>query len=326
LLKRLQLPPQQKEHMPPEGKPQPAPDQISLLKWWIDAGAPATVKVAELKPPARIQRLLQARFGAPVEVVKKNPPRPINEVLQWVTGVGDDLSISLLSPNEPWLQCNASVLGTNFDDADLSRLAPIASNVRWLDLGGTRVTDAGIAKMPSMPNLTRLHLERTAITDSALKQIARLSELEYLNLYGTAVSDKGLEQLQSLPKLKQLYLWQTKVTPAAAKAFAESLTDEDQLTAWQNDIERLKARIRSAQLSIEIGAVGSETNATLAPVNAQCPVSGKPVDASKTVLHEGKRIAFCCDDCKAKFQQDPKPLLAKLNLNSAATEAKAEKK
>ena len=63
-----------------------------------------------------------------------------------------------------------------------------------------------------------------------------------------------------------------------------------------------------------------------APVNAQCPVSGKSVDISKTVLHEGKLIAFCCDDCKAKFQQDPKPLLAKLNLNSSVTETTPRKK
>jgi YHS domain-containing protein len=54
-----------------------------------------------------------------------------------------------------------------------------------------------------------------------------------------------------------------------------------------------------------------------------CPVSGKPVDAQKTVLYEGKLVAFCCDDCKAKFQQDPKPFLAKLDLGQTK-QAKAD--
>jgi hypothetical protein len=38
------------------------------------------------------------------------------------------------------------------------------------------------------------------------------------------------------------------------------------------------------------------------------------VFATKTVIREGTVIALCRDDCKVKFLQDPKPILAKLNL------------
>jgi len=132
--------------------------------------------------------------------------------------------------------------------------------------------------------------------------------------------------LQILPKLKQLYLWQTKVTPAAAKAFADTLTDSDQLQRWQDEIEQLKAKIKSERLTVNAGTPATPPATTnAAPVNVQCPVSGKPVDLSRTLIYEGSLIAFCCDDCKAKFQQDPKPLLAKLGL-STATETKPEKK
>jgi YHS domain-containing protein len=55
------------------------------------------------------------------------------------------------------------------------------------------------------------------------------------------------------------------------------------------------------------------------PINAQCPVLGKPVDPTKTLLHNGKLVAFCCDDCKAKFQQDPAPYLAKLDTKTQPT-------
>jgi uncharacterized membrane protein len=327
LVDRLRMPLEKKEHMPPEGKPQPATDQITLLQWWIDAGAPSEKKISQLNPPAKILRALQARFGNGESIVRKVPPRPLNEIQPLVAKLADELDIvlSTLSPNEPWLQCNASVAGTNFGDAALARLAPLSKNLRWLDLAGTKVSDAGLTQIAGMPNLTRLHLERTAITDAGLARISTLPQLQYLNLYGTEVSDNGLKELQLLPKLKQLYLWQTKVTPAAAKAFSESLTDNDQLQLWQNEIAQLNAKIKHERTIVEVGTpVTPMTNS--APINAQCPVSGKPVDPGKTVLHDGKVIAFCCDDCKEKFQRDPKALLSKLNVPAAATETKAGKK
>ena len=328
LLKRLLLPPEEEDHMPPAGKPQPSTDDIALLQWWVEAGAPADKKVRELKPPANVARSLQARFSAPLVAEQGSPqsrpalgaiPLSLSNALPLAARITAELSIPItaLSPTEPWLQCNAAVAGTNFGDADLAKLAPIAANLRWLDLAGTAVTDAGLAPLSAMPNLTRLHLERTAVTDDALPNLAKLSNLEYLNLYATDVSDDGLEALQKLPKLKHLYLWQTKVTPASAKAFAEARLDKPQLQRWQDEIEQLKARIRDQQISVDLGTpVVAPATTNAAPVNAMCPVSGKPVNVAKTVLHDGVLVAFCCDDCKAQFQKDPKPYLQKLALNS----------
>jgi len=327
LLARLRLPLEQKEHMPPEGKPQPAADQINLVQWWIDAGAPSEKKVGQLNPPAKILRTLHARFGNAELIASNVPPRPLNEIQPLIVKLGDDLDIvlSTLSPNEPWLQCNASVAGANFGDAALARLEPLSKNIRWLDLAGTKVSDAGLIQIARMPNLTRLHLERTAVTDAGLARISSLAQLQYLNLYATDVSDHGLKELQLLPKLKQLYLWQTKVTPAAAKAFSESLTDNDQLQLWQDEIAQLNAKIKHERTIVEVGTpVTPITNS--APINAQCPVSGKAVDPGKTVFHDGKVIAFCCDDCKEKFQRDPKALLSKLSPLPAATETKTSGK
>jgi YHS domain-containing protein len=189
--------------------------------------------------------------------------------------------------------------------------------MRWLDLAGTAVSDAGLARLSDMPNLIRLHLERTRIGDAGLARLATLNQLEYLNLYGTEITDAGLEQLQDLPKLKQIYLWQTKVTPEAGKSFAEAHTDHDQLQHWQEEIDQLNAKIRDAHISVDLGtmqpAVASTSTLTNAAAsNTVCPVSGKPVDPSKTVIHNGVVVAFCCDDCKAKFQKDPTPYLPKL--------------
>jgi hypothetical protein len=41
LIQRLLLPLSDEDHMPPEGKPQPTPAEITLLEWWIDSSAAA---------------------------------------------------------------------------------------------------------------------------------------------------------------------------------------------------------------------------------------------------------------------------------------------
>ena len=245
LIKRLLLPADHEDHMPPAGKPQPAADDIALLKWWVDAGAPDDKKIGELRVSPAIQQILDRRFGAsPATAGKVAPavqPKPLAAVLPLAEKTTDDLNIavSALSPSEPWLQCNASIAGTNFTDADLAALAPLAPNLRWLDLAGTGVTDAALAQVGAMPHLTRLHLQRTAITDAGIAHLAGLGELESLNLYGTAVTDAALETLKRLPKLRQLYLWQSKVTPEAAKAFAEARVDKAQIAKWDAEIEQL---------------------------------------------------------------------------------------
>lgn len=40
------------------------------------------------------------------------------------------------------------------------------------------------------------------------------------------------------------------------------------------------------------------------PVNKLCPVSGKAGDPAVTYKY-AKKIGFCCDKCKAKFDKDP---------------------
>jgi len=57
--KRLALPPDDEDHMPPEAKPQPAPEQLAVLNWWLDAGAPTEKTIQELKPTPETLRAIE---------------------------------------------------------------------------------------------------------------------------------------------------------------------------------------------------------------------------------------------------------------------------
>jgi uncharacterized membrane protein len=61
LLERALLPAGDDDHMPPAGKPQLTVPEIALLKWWIDAGAPETNILDQLRPPPEILAVLSAR-------------------------------------------------------------------------------------------------------------------------------------------------------------------------------------------------------------------------------------------------------------------------
>lgn len=58
---------------------------------------------------------------------------------------------------------------------------------------------------------------------------------------------------------------------------------------------------------IYILAVGlaSTTFSFAGAVNKTCPVGSRPARTDITVKHEGKEVAFCCNNCKKKFEADP---------------------
>jgi len=58
-LKLILLPPDHDDHMPPDGKPQPTENEIAIIRWWINSGAPTDKTPAELNAPENIMRLLK---------------------------------------------------------------------------------------------------------------------------------------------------------------------------------------------------------------------------------------------------------------------------
>ena len=59
--------------------------------------------------------------------------------------------------------------------------------------------------------------------------------------------------------------------------------------------------------------MSSDAEAKPAP-NGQaiCPVMGQPIDQSVFVEYQGKKVYFCCEDCKSKFLADPEKYVVQL--------------
>lgn len=241
LVKRIDLPLESKEHMPPAGKPQLTEDDLNVLEWWASAGGPNDKALASLDVPDSVAEIIEARLGgAPADPV---PDRTV--VLAEAAKLSSELGVIIrpLSADDPWIEVNARIAGKAFGDRELVRLGPIAPAVAWLDLGTTAVTDAGMPALRAMHHLSRLHLDTCRVTDAGLKELRGLKYIDYLNLRGTALTDEGLKHLRTLPRLRSLYVWQTAATPEAVRALGESLTNRRRIARMEAEKAELSRLI-----------------------------------------------------------------------------------
>ena len=215
LLKRLDLPLDDKKHMPPKGRTPLTDDESAVLTWWVEAGAPAAGTLRTLKAPAEIRvafsRTLPEAERRGVEALQHRQAAEYEATLAAVRAAVPG-SLRAIVPGERDLEYTAAVAGAAFRDAELEKLAAAGSDLIWLDLSRTGITDAGLKVLGKMPNLEHLDLRGTAVGDAGVEALAPLRNLQTLGLYGTAVTDAGLPALQRLPGLRRLYVGGTRVT------------------------------------------------------------------------------------------------------------------
>jgi mono/diheme cytochrome c family protein len=63
LVKRVKLPPDDDDRMPPEGKPGPTPEELAVISFWIDRGALPTLRVRDTLAPVSGRKLLEAALA-----------------------------------------------------------------------------------------------------------------------------------------------------------------------------------------------------------------------------------------------------------------------
>lgn len=143
--------------------------------------------------------------------------------------------ISQIAADSEDLEVSLYLAGKTVTDEHVELLADI-SNVKWLNLANTSVTDEGLSVLVERP-LNRLHLEKTGIGDDGLVHLKDLSELEYLNLYGTQVTNEGLKHLAGLKKLRKLYVWQSKVDQEGIEWLTSQLPDLEVVGAVSFDAQ-----------------------------------------------------------------------------------------
>ena len=91
-------------------------------------------------------------------------------------------------------------------DAGLNRLAGL-SELTYLDLGQTRVTDAGLNKaVRSFPRLAQVFVDRTRVTAAGLECLRDRRQIELVGLDASQFTEASVPVLTGLRKLRGLQI------------------------------------------------------------------------------------------------------------------------
>lgn len=233
LVKRISLPREDEDHMPPKQKPQLTEKEIALIHWWVDQGADFNKKVKDLKQPEIIRPSLLALQSDHVEekkAIPNIPPEPVEAADEKALRPLKEKGVIIIpvSQNSNYLMANF-VSALNITDRDITLLSGVRKQLAWLKLNNTGISDSALQVITRCTNLTIMQLNNTNITDRGIGLIKNLDKLQLLSLAGTKVTGQGILQLQKLKDLQSIYLYQTGINKndlkALKKAFPKATID-----------------------------------------------------------------------------------------------------
>jgi uncharacterized membrane protein len=227
---RITRPADDDKLMPAEGKTPPTKDQIAIVKWWIEKGAPHGTTIGDVGIDAAVEPLLAAQIGLGGAASASAAAAPVAAVAADQELVGKLFAAGFLvrelSQSDPRLVVSVNSPGSDLDKATLGVLAGAGSRIVDLNLQNAGLDDDDLAALGELGAVAELRLARNQITDRGVAALARLPKLSSLNLYGNAgVTDAGLEALGRIATLRQVYLWQTGVTSAGAARLRNARPD-----------------------------------------------------------------------------------------------------
>jgi uncharacterized membrane protein len=217
LYRHITLPPEHEDFMPAEGKTPLTDRQVDIIAWWIDAGTPIDMTLANVEFDEQTRIQLMAELGLGGNTVYEE-----NVTLAVAVEADPILVASLfdagflvrqVSLSEPLLTVNVFAPGDPVSDAQLGSVQMAAGEIVDLDLRSSNIGDLSFSSLGHFPQLKRLQLSNNVLTDAVMQDISALVNLEYLNLYGNiAITDASIDALAGMENIKNLYLWGTGVS------------------------------------------------------------------------------------------------------------------
>ncbi len=252
MMKRIHLPDEQKEHMPPKGKPQLTEDEIKALFYWIKGGASFTQKIIEL-PETDTLRMVANGFFRTIETDNYNFAAADEATVKKLNT--DYRVVNAIALNSPAL--SVEFFGASFfKPQHLSELEKIKNNIVSLNLYKIPVKDGDLKPIANFKNLRKLNLSFTQITGAGLSQLKQLKELRQLSLAGTAIKATDIELLKGMDKLSAIYLWNTGITENEIASIKKKFPEIAIQTGFRGDtvIARLNAPVIEGEEQIFTGA------------------------------------------------------------------------
>lgn len=226
MYRRVTLPLEEEDHMPPEGKVPLTNDEISLLAWWIEKGADPALKVQEASMDQQIQPFIES-YRAELETQQRArflQKQSLERLIQTVS-TGDHYVLQIDPYEEAMLTLSMPFPSSSFEDHDLLSAQPLFSRISKASFIGSNITDDALYHIGQMTSLRELYLQQTPIKGEGLLHLSKLQNLKLLDLSKTAINNGQLLHILRLPSLEDLYLNETHISQEVIEAIQQNQPD-----------------------------------------------------------------------------------------------------
>ncbi|HMJ69229.1 MAG TPA: c-type cytochrome domain-containing protein [Cyclobacteriaceae bacterium] len=213
VIKRILLPEDHEDHMPPKGKAQLTASEVQLLFQWIISGADTAKAWTTYHPSDSVRKLAEQliRSAAHTSADVHYTFEPASS--ETIEKLNDPYrTVALIALNEPALAATFFIRN-EFKPAKLEELMAVKEQLVSLNLSKMPVTDADCDVIGKFRNLEKLNLNFSSITIKGLQALSSLPELRSLSVAGTTLDGKAMSTLKDFKKLKEIFVWNT---PASA--------------------------------------------------------------------------------------------------------------
>ncbi|MDH5602534.1 MAG: chitobiase/beta-hexosaminidase C-terminal domain-containing protein [Cyclobacteriaceae bacterium] len=212
LIRRALLPPDDEDHMPPDGKPQLTSREMTLLESWIKFGASDTLTLAHLQKEDTLFVLASHMMEQPT-TGKKGPVYTFDYADEAVVASLNNpfRSVRQITSDAPALEASIFVKEA-YQPEFLTGLEAVGEQIVTLNLAYMPVKDSDMSTIAQLVNLEKLVLNYTDIEGKNLDILKSCNSLKSLSLSGTAVGPDLIKSIAPLKSLKELYVWDTKLT------------------------------------------------------------------------------------------------------------------
>jgi uncharacterized membrane protein len=222
IVKKLALPLDADEHMPPKDKAQLTRDEIGFIALWIEQGADTRKTLKEFEKTDTLMSLASAIIPRYQQIPGTSQQYAF--AFASTEKISDlsrpNRSVFQIAKNEPAVQADF-FLRDSYDPKYVEDLLQVKEQLVTLNLSKMPVKDENLSILGKFSNLETLNLNNTAVTGQGLGVLASLNRLRSVSLSGTAVSAKALRELGTSHSLRDVFIWNTPVSQQEVASLAK---------------------------------------------------------------------------------------------------------
>ena len=209
LVKLIELPLDDDDHMPPKGKAQLNQKKIQLIKLWIDNGLSYSKKLSDLNSDSTFAQLL-TKIVTDEQRNNKYQFKSADPLL--IENISSPyVSIRPIAYESPALEASFFV-ASSYKTDKLKDLIKLKDQIVSISLINMPLMDDDMDHLTSFERLEKLNLNGTSITDNGLSKLIKLKKIKSLSLMGTKIGLQKKGFFSQWPVLQQLYLSNTNIS------------------------------------------------------------------------------------------------------------------